>query len=234
MNGLDSSTSPHTASSTCAVLILVPTLESLAGLRTKISSSRSRFIHDLNQSRGWTGRRWATADQSNGRVPSTTLERNGAIYLEANNRVQGKRQMSSSRTSSPDDLKRSTPLSLNTRDYFRARLRNRLYNYIVQLYLEREKDGTLNQRALAARIRRRPEVVNRLLMAPGNWTLDTVSDLLLGIGPAELDMSSSSVVDRAPRNDTADDHLLRDEDKMTGKPASGGFDPAKGVGISYA
>lgn len=135
--------------------------------------------------------------------------------------------MSSYRISSPDDLAAEGPLSLGTREYFRSRLRNRLYDHVVGMYLERERAGTLNQRALAARIRRRPEVVNRLLMAPGNWTLDTVSDLLLGIGPAELDMSSTPVVNRPARNDVADDHLLPRE------PISGGPDPAKGVGMSY-
>ena len=108
--------------------------------------------------------------------------------------------MSSSRTISPKELDGSNPISLGTREYFRARLRNRLYNFIVSKYVAREKAGTLNQRALATRIRRRPEVVNRLLAAPGNWTLDTVSDLLLGIGPEELDMSATSVINRPTRN----------------------------------
>lgn len=108
--------------------------------------------------------------------------------------------MSSSRIISPKELEGNDTLSLGTREYFRARLRNRLYNFIVSKYLAREKAGTLNQRALAARIRRRPDVVNRLLAAPGNWTLDTVSDLLLGIGPEELEMSSRSVVNLPARN----------------------------------
>jgi hypothetical protein len=108
--------------------------------------------------------------------------------------------MSSSRTITAKELERNDPLSVGTREYFRARLRNRLYDFIVSKYAAREKAGGLTQRALAARIRRRPEVINRLLAAPGNWTLDTVSDLLLGIGPEELDMNSTPVVGRAPRN----------------------------------
>jgi hypothetical protein len=94
------------------------------------------------------------------------------------------------------------------REYFRARLRNRLYNFIVSKYLAREKAGTLSQAALARRIRRRPEVINRYLSTPGNWTLDTVSDLLLGIGPEELDMISSPVVSRPPRNEAAASQLM--------------------------
>jgi hypothetical protein len=66
-------------------------------------------------------------------------------------------------------------------EYFRARLQSRLHQLVLAEFL-RQEDRGLHQAELARRIGRKPEVVNRLLGAPGNWTLNTVSDLLLGMG----------------------------------------------------
>jgi hypothetical protein len=65
--------------------------------------------------------------------------------------------------------------------YFQARNRNRIYDLVLS---EFGKSGISNAE-LARRLGKRPEVVCRWLGAPGNWTLDTVSDLLLGISNAE-------------------------------------------------
>ena len=65
--------------------------------------------------------------------------------------------------------------------YFRQRQRNRLFDLV---HAEFRKSG-LTQAELARRMGRRPEVVSRMLGAPGNWRLDTVSDLLFAISGAE-------------------------------------------------
>jgi plasmid maintenance system antidote protein VapI len=75
------------------------------------------------------------------------------------------------------------PIPVGKLEYFRARLRSRLHQIVVGEWLRRE---SLSQADLARRIGKKPEVVNRLLGAPGNWTLDTVSDLLLGMGTEPL------------------------------------------------
>jgi hypothetical protein len=62
--------------------------------------------------------------------------------------------------------------------YFRRRLRLYLHEMVVDKFYQRED---MNQADLARRIGKRPEVINRLLGAPGNWTLDTVSDLLIAM-----------------------------------------------------
>jgi len=85
------------------------------------------------------------------------------------------------------------------RAYFQTRLRNRLFSYVLSKFVDEQKKG-LTKAALARRIGKTPDVVSRLLGAPGNWTLDTVSDLLLGISAEELEMSSSFLLNRQSRN----------------------------------
>ena len=75
--------------------------------------------------------------------------------------------------------------------YYRARLRNRIYQLVL---LGLEASG-LTRAEIARRIYKRPEQITRLLGAPGNWTLDTVSDLLLAIG-CELGFSMNNLADR--------------------------------------
>ena len=98
------------------------------------------------------------------------------------------------------------PIPLEKRAYFQTRLRNRLFNFILEKFLEQQKNG-LTKAALGRRIGKTPDVVSRLLGAPGNWTLDTVSDLLIGINAEELEPASSSLLDRQPRNYRHADYL---------------------------
>ncbi len=72
-------------------------------------------------------------------------------------------------------------IPLGTLGYFRGRNRWRVY----ELVLTEFKKSGLSQADLARRIGKRPEVISRLLGAPGNWGLDTVSDLLFAISGAE-------------------------------------------------
>ena len=66
--------------------------------------------------------------------------------------------------------------------YFRERFRNRLYDLVISVFLNQEKTKKLTRADVARRIQRRPEQVTRWLGAPGNWTIDTVSDLILAMG----------------------------------------------------
>lgn len=66
--------------------------------------------------------------------------------------------------------------------YFRERLRNRLYDLVINEFLKQEKTKNLTRADVARRIGRRREQVTRWFGAPGNWTIDTVSDLMLAMG----------------------------------------------------
>lgn len=70
--------------------------------------------------------------------------------------------------------------------YFRARLQDRIYNLVVSAFLRKEASDLMTRSDLAARLHKDPAQITRYLASPGNWTLDTVSDLLLGVCAAEL------------------------------------------------
>jgi Helix-turn-helix len=104
------------------------------------------------------------------------------------------------------------------RVYFQTRLRNRLFSFILGKFVIEQKKG-LSKAALARRIGKSPEVINRWLGAPSNLTLDTVSDLLLGISAEELTPEAESLLNQAPRNFLPDPWIKQeDQPKRTQPP----------------
>jgi hypothetical protein len=79
------------------------------------------------------------------------------------------------------DVFGDAPLAEDTLIYFRERFRRRLHQLILEEFVRLEAAG-ISRAHLARRINRKPEQITRWLAAPGNWTLDTVSDLLLAMG----------------------------------------------------
>ena len=69
--------------------------------------------------------------------------------------------------------------------FFQERFRDHLYELVVYEFLKREQAGVLTKAAVAHRLGKDPSQITRWLGAPGNWELDTVSDLLLAIAQAE-------------------------------------------------
>lgn len=68
--------------------------------------------------------------------------------------------------------------------YFQARLKNRLHEVVLEEFMKSD----LTQRDIAKELGVSPAMVSRLLGAPGNWEIETVSDLLLAMG-CELKIS---------------------------------------------
>jgi hypothetical protein len=71
----------------------------------------------------------------------------------------------------------SETVPIGTFGYFQARNRYRAYSLVLEAF----KNSGLSQADLARRLGRAPEVVCRLLSGPGNWGMDTFSDLLFAI-----------------------------------------------------
>jgi hypothetical protein len=85
--------------------------------------------------------------------------------------------MSTSRTSALSKPTGSDKISVGTLGYVRARNRQRAYDLVVR---ELKKSG-ITQAELARRLGKGQDAVSRLLSRPGNWELDTLSDLLFAI-----------------------------------------------------
>jgi len=72
--------------------------------------------------------------------------------------------------------------------YERQRLRTMAHQYVLTRFLEAQRVSSINRAQIARKLGRKPEQITRWLGAPGNWTLDTISDLLLALGcdPSEM------------------------------------------------
>ena len=69
--------------------------------------------------------------------------------------------------------------------YFRQRLKNRVFDVVITYFSRMAKREGLTQKQLAKNLGKDPSQIHRWLASPSNWKLDTISDLLLGMG-AEL------------------------------------------------
>jgi hypothetical protein len=84
----------------------------------------------------------------------------------------------------PDLPVNDRPIPEEVLDYFRRHLRHELHELIVRAFDRQKQDPRmgLTKKKLAERIRKRPERITRLLGKPGNLRVDTLSDLLVGMG----------------------------------------------------
>ena len=87
------------------------------------------------------------------------------------------------------------PLTSAELTYFRERQRNRFFEQVFRRFI----DCKLSKADLARRLEKRPEQVTRWLSGPGNWELDTISDLLRAMD-AEVDFRVVPLADRAKPN----------------------------------
>jgi hypothetical protein len=81
-------------------------------------------------------------------------------------------------------------------EYLQTRNRMRAFTVVQR---EFERCG-ITQTDLAERMGKGPDRICRLLGAPGNWTLDTVSDLLFAMSGAALTYGVDYPLDKPPRN----------------------------------
>jgi hypothetical protein len=77
------------------------------------------------------------------------------------------------------------PISPRELFYHRERLRNRVFDCVLKALAERVRLGQTNKATIAKRLGKDPAQVNRWLGGPSNWTIDTISDLMLSL-EAEL------------------------------------------------
>jgi hypothetical protein len=66
--------------------------------------------------------------------------------------------------------------------YLHARAQNKAHDCVLGVFVEEAEERGINKAYIARRLGKRPEVVGRCLTAPGNWTLDTLAELLGSMG----------------------------------------------------
>jgi transcriptional regulator with XRE-family HTH domain len=74
------------------------------------------------------------------------------------------------------------PVPQDTLVYFRERLRHRLHATILDAFARRAEERGLKQSDLAKRIHRKRAQIARWLSTQSNLTLDSISDLMVGLG----------------------------------------------------
>ncbi len=97
-------------------------------------------------------------------------------------------------------LDRGRVIPIGTLAYFRGRLSNRIHELVLSEFARQEHENKTSRAELARKIGRKPEQITRWLGSPGNWTLDTISDLLLGMG-LELGLSIKSLFGEQTTNE---------------------------------
>ena len=90
--------------------------------------------------------------------------------------------MNTSQTSFLSEIISGKVIPAGKLEYFRSRLSNRLHEIIIDEFARLSETKSFTKADLARRIGRAPAQITRWLGAPSNWTIDTVSDLALGMG----------------------------------------------------
>jgi len=72
-------------------------------------------------------------------------------------------------------------LSKRAIGYHRARLRGQLHQAVLREFVKAEAGG-LTKKRIAVSIHKSASQVTRWISSPGNWTINTLSDLLLSMG----------------------------------------------------
>lgn len=103
--------------------------------------------------------------------------------------------------------------------YLSARNRGAVFDYVHQKLREAEGHG-MTRKELANRIRKSPTRLSHILGSPGNWTIDTVSELLIGIAGEELVPTSRKLLEQPRRNfDSEAEIKPRDLPPKPGSPS---------------
>jgi hypothetical protein len=94
---------------------------------------------------------------------------------------------------------KASPVSKRDIFYYRQRMKNRVFTELASFFATEAAQNHLTKREIANRLQCDPSLVTRWLSAPGNVTLETISDLLLALD-AEMDVKAVRFKDRTKPN----------------------------------
>jgi len=92
------------------------------------------------------------------------------------------------------NISRVEPISAREIFYFRQRQKNKVFQSVLEYFVSLAEKGQITKKELAEKLGKDPAQITRWFNAPGNWTLDTISDLLLAMG-AEMKHEVMSLED---------------------------------------
>ena len=90
--------------------------------------------------------------------------------------------MTTSPTSFLSEIVSGDVIPVGKLEYFRSRLSNKLHELIIDEFARLSETTGFTKAELARRIQKEPAQITRWLGTPSNWTLDTLSDLAVGMG----------------------------------------------------
>ena len=76
--------------------------------------------------------------------------------------------------------------------YFRQRQKNKVFQSVIAYFAKVAEEQGLTKKELACLLEKDPSQITRWFKGPGNWELDTISDLLLAMN-AEMDFKITSL-----------------------------------------
>lgn len=102
---------------------------------------------------------------------------------------------------------------------------------LFSLVHQRLRESGITQKQLANRLGKGADRVCRLLGAPGNWTLETISDLLFAIDGGLLDARVAHPLDKPNRNDNRPHYLGIEAPRVQSATASPNWSTAFGMSL---
>src|SRR5438128_12251261 len=126
----------------------------------------------------------------------------------------------------PDLSLDGSPVAPRTLAYYSRRLQSEVWDLVVRRFDQLAAENNLTQARLATRLGKDPAVINRLLGAPGNWTLETISDLLvaMAIDPRRLLAALPLEQQQAAERESAEQQrVLIGDAGATQASAAGGY-----------
>jgi len=79
------------------------------------------------------------------------------------------------------NIGRTEPIPEREIAYFRQRQKNSVLNHIATFFAEEAERNGITRKLIADKLQKDPSQITRWLSAPGNVTLDTISDILLAL-----------------------------------------------------
>lgn len=116
-------------------------------------------------------------------------------------------------THSPFEPKEDERIPLGMFGYFEARNKGAVYELVIKEFLR----AGISKADLAKRLGKTDPQVNRLLAAPGNWTLNTLSNLLLAISGGQPLYAVDFPLRATPLNDRGQSWFERTDEGALGQ-----------------